>query len=135
MYQRMLTYKNLLEREIENLKREINDAPPGKLICTQNGKYQKWYVKYRNSLEYLPKGKSELARALAGKECLDRALHILMKECFAVSSYLESSSFFENIIIDSLKQNIILCEINENDLSLCKSALKLLFFSDTEQNL
>ena len=59
--QLLLKRKEFLEQEILNLQEKISLLPPGKLICTRNGKRFKWYHSLKHSCIYLPKSQESLA--------------------------------------------------------------------------
>lgn len=67
--------------------------PPGKLICSQNGEYQKWYQSDGHKKVYIPKANKQLAEQLAAKKYLSSLLEDLENEKKAIQSYLRHSTF------------------------------------------
>ena len=65
--------------------------PPGKLICSQNGKYQKWYQSDGQRKTYIPKANRQLAETLAVKKYLTFLLADLENEKRAIQLYLRYS--------------------------------------------
>lgn len=65
--------------------------PPGKLICSQNGKYQKWYQSDGQRKTYIPKAHRQLAETLAVKKYLTFLLADLENEKRAIQLYLRYS--------------------------------------------
>ena len=59
----LLQNRNELARKIFELQKEIKQAPPGDLICTQNSAYAKWYVSFGSTSKYI-KRKIENMRKL-----------------------------------------------------------------------
>lgn len=101
IYQKLLLKrKEFLEQEILNLQEKISLLPPGKLICTRNGNYFKWYHRTTTSFSYLPKSKQNLAELLALKKYYAFQLEHLKVEIETLNLYLSkfqssSSSAFE----------------------------------------
>ena len=59
-----------LHTQISNLEKQIQTLPKGKLFCTTNGKYHKWYHTTQNGTNYIPKKNRKLAEQLALKKLL-----------------------------------------------------------------
>ena len=101
IYQKqLLKRKEYLEQEILNLQKKITLLPPGKLVCTKNGNYFKWYHSTETSFSYLPKSKQNFAELLALKKYYAFQLEHLKAEIEALTLYLSkfqtsSSSAFE----------------------------------------
>lgn len=69
--------KEELEKTLEFIKErmkqdkaELKKCPKGKLICSNNGSYKKWYVSYGSKRQYIPKSNRKLAVKLANKRFL-----------------------------------------------------------------
>lgn len=95
-YERALSVRQQLEKQIETLQIKIKELPSGKLICSRNGKYVKWYISDGKNLVYLPKQEWNLAQQLAIKKYYLLQLGSLSQEKKAVESYIkkhESHSF------------------------------------------
>lgn len=82
-----------LENQINSIKRQLEALPPGKLICSHNGRYSKWYQSDGHTKSYIPKEKRQLAEALAIKKYLLLMLEDLENEKRATEFYLRHSSF------------------------------------------
>lgn len=67
-YKLLLKRKEYLDQEILNLQEKLSLLPPGKLVCTKNGKRFKWYHSLNHSYTYLPKSQEILAENLALKD-------------------------------------------------------------------
>ena len=61
--------------------------PPGKLICTQNGKNYKWYQSDGHEKIYIPKKNHELAEQLAVKRYLQTREQNLLHEISSLEFY------------------------------------------------
>ena len=59
-----------LQIKISNLEKQIQSLPKGKLFCTTNGKYHKWYHTTKKGTNYIPKKNRKLAEQLALKKYL-----------------------------------------------------------------
>lgn len=102
--QLLLKRKEFLEQEILNLQEKISLLPPGKLICSRNGKRFKWYHSLKHSCIYLPESQESLAENLALKQYYQLQLKDLTEEKNAINACLTKSStcspsalsFFEN---------------------------------------
>lgn len=57
-----------LEKTISNLEAQLQSFPKGKLFCTTNGKYHKWYHSTKGACTYIPKKDRHLAEQLALKK-------------------------------------------------------------------
>ncbi len=89
LYERMLNESQRLEKEINSLEAEIHKLPEGKLICSRNRKYYKWYQSDGTNQIYIPKKERHLAEQLAIKKYLSVQLKNLLQEKMAVDSYLK----------------------------------------------
>lgn len=89
MYERMLTESKRLQGQINSLQEQIALLPEGKLFCTQNGKYQKWYQYRDSSLNYISKKERHLAEQLAIKKYLSIMLDNLLHQQKATDLYLK----------------------------------------------
>lgn len=91
----MLLRHNELEYKIRDLKSQINNLPKGKLICSRNGNYYKWYHYIKHNKNYIPKKNRLLAEQLAYKEYLSNQLKDLSNEQSAISQYLNHRTHAE----------------------------------------
>ena len=87
-YKLLLKRKEYLDQEILNLQEKISLLPPGKLVCTKNGKRFKWYHSLNHSYTYLPKSQEILAENLALKDYCQLQLKYLTAERDAINAYL-----------------------------------------------
>lgn len=85
----MLAERKRLQAQINSLQEQIAILPEGKLLCTQNGKYQKWYQYHDSSLNYISKKERHLAEQLATKKYLSIVLDNLLQEQKAIDLYLK----------------------------------------------
>lgn len=91
-YESMLKESQKLERQIEEIQRNLEEFPEGKLICAANGKGYKWYWSKGHKPLYLPKKERELAQQLAHKKYLSLRLENMNQEKKAIDSYLAISA-------------------------------------------
>ena len=84
----LIEYKRL-ESQIKSLQEELSDYPEGKLICTHNNTYYKWYLKDGEKQTYIPKKERKLAEKLAAKKYLSLLLKDLLHEQKAIEFYLK----------------------------------------------
>ena len=82
----------MLKKQIEELKKQIDDFPQGKLIYAANGKYFKCYQSDGHTREYIPTDNRTLAEKLAMKKLLVLQLESFCQEKMAVDSYLKHAS-------------------------------------------
>ena len=87
-YERMLAESRRLETRISELEEKLKGFPEGKIFCTQNGKYHKWYLTDGKNQVYLPKKKRKFAEKLAVKKYLQLQLEDLRQEKRAIEFYL-----------------------------------------------
>lgn len=78
-----------LENKINELQTLLNQLPEGKLICSRNGNYCKWYQADGATQTYIPKNQRALAEQLAAKKYLTLMLNDLETEYKAIQSYLK----------------------------------------------
>ena len=90
----MLDRRNKLDEKISAIQQKLLNYPDGKLICTQNGKYHKWYHSDGHIQTYIPKKKREYAEQLAAKKYWSLRLEELIRERQATEAYLR---YYSNI--------------------------------------
>ena len=88
-YEEMLIRRKELDKEILELREQIAKLPEGRLMCTRNGNYRKWYVCDRHKQTYIPKKDRIFAERLAAKKYLSELLEDKLREKRAVEAYLE----------------------------------------------
>lgn len=88
IYEKMCSEHQRLEQEITSIQKKICELPEGKLICTRNGNYIKWYRGDGHHHTYLPKKNQKLAEQLAAKKYLSMRLEELQQEQKAIAYYL-----------------------------------------------
>ncbi len=91
----MLSEYNRLEIKIKQLEGRIKNLPPGKFICSRNGKNYKWYVNDNHNKIYIPKKNRQFAEQLALKKYLESILLDLIKEKRAIGFYLKHHSEYK----------------------------------------
>ena len=89
IHEKILNEYQKNEKQIQTLKQQLKTFPEGKLVCTKNGKYSKWYRSDGSTYDYIPKQKRQLAEKLAHKKYLSFQLQALLNEQEALSSYLK----------------------------------------------
>lgn len=87
-YHRMQQEYLRLEKEAEQIRVKLQGLPAGKLVCVQNGKYQKWFQSNGHTQTYIPQNDRALAEKLALKKFLNAQLEDVEKEMRAISFYL-----------------------------------------------
>ena len=88
IYDKISKEKQRVETQIETLQTKLKDFPEGKLICSNTGKYSKWYRSYGSTSTYIPKKERWLAEKLAHKKLLSLQLNTLLEEKKALDFYL-----------------------------------------------
>lgn len=86
----LLQHRNELARKIFELQKEIKQAPPGDLICTQNSIYTKWYVSIGGTSKYIKKKEREYAERLARKKFEKFQLEEQKQELRVLNDYIAS---------------------------------------------
>ena len=84
----MLAASQRLDHQIEQVQARLNDLPDGRLICSHNQGYCKWYQSNGSAKTYIPRKKRFLAEQLAEKRYLSLLLAELLDEKKAIESYL-----------------------------------------------
>ena len=83
-----------MQTTISDLENQIKQLPKGKLFCTTNGKYHKWYCTTEHGTEYIPKKNRKLAEQLALKKLLSLQLEDAKQSVkalnFSIRHYNES---------------------------------------------
>lgn len=85
----MLKKSKQLDAKIKSLQSQLSAFPEGKLFCTCNGKYQKWYQSNGHNHIYIPKKKRQLAQELAAKKYVSLLIEDLQNEKNAINFYLK----------------------------------------------
>lgn len=88
IYEQALKEKKKLEQQINLLQQQIKHLPKGKIFCTKNGKYSKWYQSNGKTQTYIPKRERHLAEQLALKKYLSLQLKNSQQENRAIEYYL-----------------------------------------------
>lgn len=88
VHDRMLKEHQKIEKQVEKLQLQLKHFPDGKLICSRNGKYSKWYRSDGTNKVYIPKNERHLAEQLAFKKYLSLQLKNLLQEKKAIEFYL-----------------------------------------------
>lgn len=88
IYTQILSEFAKLDAQIDAIQAELECLPPGKLVCTDNGKHYKWYNCNQHNKTYIPKGNRQLAEQLAIKKYLTALLNDLLHEKSAIQFYL-----------------------------------------------
>lgn len=105
LYERMLNESRRLEKEINSLQVEIQKLPEGKLICSRNRNYYKWYQSDGTNQIYISKKERHLAEKLAVKKYLSVRLKNKLQEKKAADSYLKhcniNASLEENQLMNT----------------------------------
>lgn len=87
-YERMLAENNRLDSQIKELQSKLKEFPAGKIFCTKNRQYYKWYTTDGKTQTYLPKSERQLAEKLTAKKYLSLFLEDLLHEKRAINFYL-----------------------------------------------
>ena len=87
-YERMLAENNRLDSQIKELQSKLKEFPAGKIFCTKNRQYYKWYTTDGKTQTYLPKSERQLAEKLTAKKYLSLLLEDLLHEKRAIGFYL-----------------------------------------------
>lgn len=101
LVQQVLDRRKELDEKTSAIRRKLQTYPDGKLICTRNGRYIKWYHSDGRIQTYIPKKKREYAEQLAEKKYWTLRLSELVREQKATEAYLrhygtEKSSFYSD---------------------------------------
>lgn len=84
----MLFERQRLEEKIKSAQQKIHEFPDGKLICTRNKNYIKWYQSNGHNRTYIPKENRKLAEQLAAMKYLTLLEDSLRNEQKAIDFYL-----------------------------------------------
>lgn len=88
-YERIKFEHDRIAEEITAIENELNTLPKGKLICTRDRIYTKWYVSDGHRKTYIPKSNRTFAEQLAKKKYLMLKMEDLKKEKKALAYYLK----------------------------------------------
>ena len=88
LVQQVLDRRKELDEKTSAIRRKLQTYPDGKLICTRNGRYIKWYHSDGRIQTYIPKKKREYAEQLAEKKYWTLRLNELVREQKATEAYL-----------------------------------------------
>lgn len=89
IYEQMLARRQWLEEKIKSIETQLTTFPKGKISCTRNGNYTKWYQSDGHTSTYLPKKERKLAEQLAMKGYLSLLLEDLRNEKKAIDLYVQ----------------------------------------------
>ena len=88
VYYQMLAEQQRIQKEKEQIRKQIFKFPAGTIFCFQNGSHVKWYEKAGKQRRYLPKNKRKYAEQLAMKKYLLLRMKELIQEERAIIWYL-----------------------------------------------
>ena len=95
-FQTALSFRQLLQSQINDISDRLKLCPDGTLRCHKHGKYYRYYQfipdsshRHNGIRRHIPKKNVELARQLAQKTFLSYQLSELQSELHAVDSYLK----------------------------------------------
>lgn len=113
LYEKMCSEHQRLEQEIAAIEKKIRQLPEGKLICTRNGVYTKWFQSDGHHSTYIPRKNKEKAEQLAVKKYLEARKEELLHEQRAIAFYLrhhkKDASCAEQLLSDeSLYSELLL---------------------------
>lgn len=91
-YNQLIQEQENLTSQIEALQKKISLLPEGKLLCTRNGNYVKWFKSNGKNPIYIPKKNRSLAEALALKKYYQLQLNELTIRLHSLNSSLQSRS-------------------------------------------
>ena len=103
-YEKMKTQSTYLNKQIQNLQNLLKQFPPGKLVCTKNNTYYKWYHSCNHNFSYIPKSNRASAEKLAQKNYLLLQLDNLTKQKNAIETFVKEypqSSSNTLLLLDS----------------------------------
>ena len=105
LYQKILEEYDLLQKQIQEIQKEIQTLPEGKLTCTRGNNCFKWYNTTEHGRTYLSKSNRKLAEQLAAKKYLSLTLEYLSKEKAAIEFYLNQHQKNPNKATELLNTN------------------------------
>lgn len=92
IYQKICSERQRLEQQLISIEKALQKLPEGKLICSRNGNYTKWYQSNGQTPTYIPRKNRQLARQLAEKKYLSLKKKELLQEKKAIDFYLRHHS-------------------------------------------
>lgn len=91
-YEKIKEESRWLDQQIKMIQEQLKNLPEGKLICSRNGKYYKWYQSDGKRENYISKKQRKFAEKLALKKYLTYQLEDLLHEKKAINLYLKNHS-------------------------------------------
>lgn len=88
-YEEIRAEYTAIDAQIGKLQRMIKKIPGGDILCTNSGKYSKWYERTEEGLAYLGKGNREYAEKLAQKKLYSTKLKSLEQERYVRGWFLK----------------------------------------------
>ena len=90
IYHQLTRRKEQLEKQLAHIRQQLETFPSKNLVCTRNGKYNKWYESDGENLIYIPKKERNRAELLASKKYLSCLYTDLLHEKKAIERHLKS---------------------------------------------
>ncbi len=103
IYEQIRSEQQRLEQKLTSIQDKIQQLPEGKLICSRNGNYTKWFQSDGHHSTYIPRKNRKLAEQLAIKKYLSLAQKDLLQEQKAINFYLRhhsSTSYSDQLLSD-----------------------------------
>lgn len=89
LYERISNERQRICNQLHSLEQSMTTLPEGKLVCSHNGNYCKWYQSDGTHKTYIPKSNRTLAEQLAVKKYLSCLHDDLSLEKTALDFYLK----------------------------------------------
>lgn len=87
VYEIMCREYKRIGQKIQKIQKELAKCPPGKILISKNGNYNKWRYNNGNTVTHLPKEKRKFAEKLMAKRYLQLQLKNLQHEQMAMEFY------------------------------------------------
>lgn len=88
LYEKAIAEKRRITEQISSIEQQLKKFPVGRIFCTRNGKWFKWYRSDGHDQFYIPKRERHLAEQLAAKKYLTYLVEDLKQEEKAIDFYL-----------------------------------------------
>ena len=96
LYDKIIKERNILDKKMKSLQKNLKKMPSGTLICTKNSKHFKWYHKDTNQYQYIPKSQRDFAEKLAEKTYYSSLFDDMCQEKNALDSYLKKHKDYKS---------------------------------------
>lgn len=124
MYQKLMKHRDILQKQIQELKLRLGQYPEGYLLCSKNGKHSQNFHVQNHVKTYIPAKNRGFAEKLAEKKYISAHLDDLIHERNAVDAFLSHYDHYtsrtDRLLSNPAYQKLIFASLKPVSLELAQ---------------